>query len=176
MVIKVKKFLSLILACVICAVSMSVVSFAETQPADNLFGVITDANGTVVEVIRMTRTVYDNSIYTIPAGGSFISYQYEPSSSFHFGFTNKDQNNNTITDSRCKFNLSIETSNSIGSDGKTTWRSTQTGASGANMRFVVTSNSRRYCNGVLKNTSSYSARVRVIIVVDEDADAFYDYV
>lgn len=167
-----KKIISLILACVLCIAAIPVTAFADVQTNDNLFGVIIDAEGNVVEVLPMPRTTYVNSIYTIPAGGSIISYQYEPSESFQFGFVNTDHNKNVITDSRCTFKLSIETSDSIGPDGKVLWHSTNVNANGASIFLKVDNNTRRYCNGVLKNTSSYSAKVRIFVIVDEGSDAW----
>lgn len=169
-----KKILSLILACVLCAAAMPVVSFAETQTTGELFGVIIDAEGNVVEFLPMARTTYVNQVYTIPPGCSYISYQYEPSKSFEFGFFNTDHNKKVITDSRCTFNLSIETSNSIGADGKTEWRSVPVKADGTSMYLEVSGNTRRYCNGVLKNTSSYTAEVRIFVILDEDSNASRD--
>lgn len=166
-----KKIISLILACVLCVIAIPVVSFAETQTTNDLSGVIIDAEGNVVEVLPMPRTTYVNSIYTIPPGGSFISYQYEPSDSFQFGFVNTDHNKNVITDSRCTFYMAAETSNSIGADGKTLWGSGSFNSNGASMYLKVNSN-RRYFNGVLKNTSSYSAKVRIFVILDEGSEAW----
>lgn len=165
-----RKIISFILACVLCVVAMPVLAFADVQANDNLFGVIIDAEGNVVEVLTMPRTNYVNEIRTIPPGGSYVSYQYEPSKSFFFGFVNTDFNKKVITDSRCTFDLSIETSNTIGSDGKVEWHSESVKSDGSTMFFEVKSYTRRYCNGVLKNTSSYSANVRIIVVLDEELD------
>ena len=78
------------IACILCVTAITGTAFADTEASSNWYGVITDADGNVVEVLTMTRTLYVDSIHTIPAGGSFVSYQYEPDESFIFGFLNHD--------------------------------------------------------------------------------------
>ena len=79
-----EKILSLILACAFFLTVMPITSFANAQTADNIFGVITDSEGNVVEVLIMPLATYVNSVYTIPANGNLITYQYEPTDLLHF--------------------------------------------------------------------------------------------
>lgn len=166
-----KKILSLILACVFCVTAMSVMVFADTETSDNLFGIITDADGNVVEVLPMPRGTYVDSIYTIPAGGSFISYQYEPKESFVFGFYCVDKNFVRITELNRVLELSLEMSNSIGGGNRYVW---------GPYRYVTTSDvtggfigpddvsiyDYKYYNGKLVNKSSLSTTVRIIVAMD----------
>ncbi len=122
----------------------------------------------------MPRTIYVNSVYTIPAGGAYTSYQYEPAESFFFGFTNTDKNGKVITDSRCTFDLAIELSNSVGGDDKEEWDFISTDSGTTTMQFYTANDNRRYCNGILTNTSSVSAKVRILTLVDEDEETLYE--
>lgn len=164
-----KKVFSIILICAMCFSVMSLTAFADTSDTivnDNgIYGAIIDPDGNVVEYLTMSRSVYVNKVYTINAGHSLITYQYEPTENFFFGFT--DNNNGVvITDSRCTFDLSIELSNSIGAENKKVWETRQFESDGGGMIFSVTNDPRRYCNGKLTNTSSYNAEVRVIILLE----------
>lgn len=109
-----KKILSLILACVMCFSVMSVSVFAETAATDDLFGVILDADGNVVECLVMPRDIYLDQIYTIPAGGKLITYQYEPTDCFTFGFKTYDKNGVTITEPNSWIQYTVEMTNTIG--------------------------------------------------------------
>ena len=175
-----KKILSLILACVLCISAISITTFADAQANDNLFGVIIDADGNVVEVLTMPRTTYLNKVYTIPAGGSLISYQYEPTKNFLFGFDTQDCDGNYITAPYCKFDVTIQISNTIGADNKTDWatRSVITGSKddigkGISINFNA-ANSRIYCNGKLTNGSLVSTNVRLIVLMNYDNDELFD--
>lgn len=166
-----KKILSLILAGILFAVSLPVVSFAETTVADNLFGVIIDAEGNVVEVLPMTRTTYVNSIYTIPAGGQFISFQYEPSENFSFGFYSITENGSNLTTAGSRLKTAVEVSKTIGGDGKKVWGSYEWTVNKNQFGYFIGPDNvkdydYRYYNGVLTNNSSYSVTVRVIVCVD----------
>ncbi len=48
-----KKLLSLVLACIICLAAIPSAAFADMVSTDELFGVITDAEGNVVEYLKM---------------------------------------------------------------------------------------------------------------------------
>lgn len=173
MVIEMKKILSLILACALCVAAMPVVSFAETQTTESLFGVITDADGNVVEVLPMPRTTYVNSVYTIPAGGEFISYQYEPSESFYFGFYSVTENGDSITKTGSQLEEIVEMSNTIGGDGRKVWGTLSCTVTEKKIGYFlasgnVSNSGYRYYNGRLKNKSSYSTTVRIIVGIDGD--------
>lgn len=166
-----KKIISLFLACVVCIVSMSVTAFADNAACDNLFGVITDAEGNVVEVLNMPRGTYLNTIKTIPAGGSFISYQYEPKESFVFGFYCFDENYNRITELNRVVELSLEMSNTIGGGNREPWGPyTYILSADVNGRFLgpddVSIYDYKYYNGKLVNKSSLPTTVRIILAMD----------
>lgn len=111
-----KKILSLLLALTLFVVAMPISAFADTTSTDGLFGVIVDADGNIVERIPMSRATYVNSIITIPAGGSYISYQYEPNEYFKLALRTYDENGNTITEPGYDFEGLVEISSSIGSN------------------------------------------------------------
>lgn len=166
-----KKILSLVLACVLCAAAMPVVSFADIQATANIFGVITDAEGNIVEVLPMPRTTYVDSVYTLSPGGKFTSYQYEPSENFFFGFFSTDKNGVKITANGSRLEETVEVSNVVGGDGRKVL-STKTCTVTANQtRYFlnpdnVKNSGYKYYNGILENKSSYSVSVRIVVGMD----------
>lgn len=175
-----KKIISIALSCVLCVLAMSVTAFADVQANGGLFGVIIDADGSVVEVLPMPRTVYENSVYMIPAGGSFLSYQYEPTKNFLFGFDTRDNNGNYITAPNCTFDLTLQISSTIGADGKHVLQDKTiiTGSAGNigkgdTVGYTATSD-RVYCNGILKNRSSVSTYVRIFVLMDYTNEEYQD--
>ncbi len=159
----------MILICILCVTAVPSRVFADNQTSDNLFGVITDAEGNIVEVLPMTRAVYVDSIYTIPAGGSFISYQYEPSENFIFGFRTYDENGTRITEYDRQVELSVEMSNSIGGTRDVFGPYTYDIGTEDIGRFLTPDSTYdyRYFNGKIINKSSYSTTVRIMVIVDQ---------
>ncbi len=85
---------------------------------DTPFGVITDADGNVVETLIMTRGTYVNGVQTIPAGGSLITYQYQPRKRFTVGFDERDKNGTVITASGIEVELEMYRSKTIGGSNR----------------------------------------------------------
>lgn len=69
-----EKIISVLLVLVLCIVAMPTVVFADSTTTDTSpLGVITDADGNVVEVLTLPRTIpadckYVDGLYTIPKG------------------------------------------------------------------------------------------------------------
>lgn len=169
-----KKILSLFIACILCVTAITGTAFADTEASSNWYGVITDADGNVVEVLTMTRTLYVDSIHTIPAGGSFVSYQYEPAESFIFGFRNHDENGRIITEYGRQVELSVEMSNSIGGGGRDvfgpyTYSIYVNGDMGRFINPHKSTYNYRYFNGKIINKSSLPTTIRIMIAVDQDS-------
>lgn len=168
-----KKILSLILACVLCFTTMSITAFAGTTDK-GLFGVITDAEGNVVEVLAMPRTSYVNSVYTIPAKGSLTTYQYEVRDNFYFGYATTDTDGNKITESNRNLILTVEGSATIGASNRTTLSNlnvtTGVGDKNGIIGLTYTNGSYTYYNGKITNQSSLPVTVRVIVLVNYDQD------
>lgn len=182
-----KKLISLVLALVLCVVAMPVIAFADTTSTDGLFGVIVDADGNIVERVPMSRATYVNSILTIPVGGSFISYQYWTTDFFYIGYATSDTNGNYITTSNLDLDIKVESSATVGGDGKYEYDD------GNNYRRTVDVSQKQrgylrpvwssayfdqpgYFNGILINYASTPAKVRVIVAVDpnkDELDAIY---
>lgn len=92
-----KKFLSLVLACILGVMSVSSPVYADEVSTEYSFpdvpegylGMIVDEYGNITELIPMPTArinPYVDSIYTIEPKHSFISYQYEPTNQFIVGF------------------------------------------------------------------------------------------
>ncbi len=175
MVINMKKILSLIFACVICVIAIPVSAFADTQTTDDIpFGVITDSEGNIVEVLAMPKATYVNAIYTIPAGGHFISYQYEPSERFVFGFKTYNEDGDRIIDDFYNLSMYIEASNSIGGGGRKIVKHTiyyygdkNNNPNECLLNVNLNQYDYRYYNGEIKNNSMYPTELRIMVVVDQ---------
>lgn len=116
-----KKILAMILSCVLCLVAIPTVAFADEPIVDNSpLGVITDAEGNIVETLVIPRSVpsngkYVDSICTIPAKGTLTSYQYEPKRYIEFGFAYyADDEQTVVTTRNGMINLQLFKSASIG--------------------------------------------------------------
>lgn len=172
-----KKILSLILACVMCFSVMSVSAFADTQTSDGLFGVILDADGNVVERLVMPRDIYVDSVHTIPAGGSYISYQYEPRESFVFGFFTYDKNGTNITESNSKFEYSIWASNSIGDNKiEICFGGFQNSTSNNGKGYLEASRNNygfKYFNGEITNQTQHATTVRIVVALNQDPSTIF---
>ena len=163
------------MACVLCVAAMPISAFADTVTTDDLFGVIVDAEGNVVETLPMPRATYLNSVFVIPAGGSLITYQYEPLKSFLFGLATTDVDCQTrITEPYRDFELSVEASDKIGGNNRVSLGAHpvkySTGGPGYDdpgMCIMVPEDGKyfRYYNGKVVNKSSLSATVRIFVVL-----------
>ncbi len=177
-----KKILSFILACVLCVAAITVSAFADTVSADDLFGVIHDADGNVVEYLPMPKTdVYVNNIHVIPAGGRIITYQYTTTQTFLFGFATTNENKTEyITEPSRDFEISLEGSNTLGSGNRVTlYNQVYYYSTGKDPKYFgpgfgiayepfLLDTTYLYCNGKLVNTSSSSATVRLIVARNYD--------
>lgn len=172
--------MSFILACVLCVAAIPVSAFADTVSADDLFGVIVDADGNVVEYLLMPRVdVYVNDVYTIPSGGYIRTYQYTTTQDFLFGFATTDVDRQThITEPYRDFELWIEISNNLGNSRATLSQypyEISIGGPGytvpgGSTMCLTTDTNAKYCNGKLVNKSADSATVRLIVIRNFDYD------
>lgn len=78
------------------------------------FGVITDADGSVVEVLAMGRGTYVDSIFTLKRGQSLTTYQYEPHKNFSVGIEMRDDNGNLVTTVGVKTTIELYCCETIG--------------------------------------------------------------
>ena len=117
-----KKVISFVLACVVMLTSSISVAFADASEYEGAFGVITNAEGEVVEVIPMTRATYYDKRITLTPGDTLTTYQYEPNDTFFAGFwfCNRDDEWTTRNGSVL---IELYGSGTIGGDGKTLWDS-----------------------------------------------------
>lgn len=101
-----KKVISAFLILVLCIIAVPTEALANSVIVDDTpLGVITDADGNVVEVIPTPRDIpsngkYVDSIYTIPKGGSLTTYQYQPKEYFEFGFAYYAADDKTVVTTR----------------------------------------------------------------------------
>ncbi|MGN0679883.1 MAG: hypothetical protein ACI4JS_09495 [Oscillospiraceae bacterium] len=85
---------------------MTAFADSETKVVDDSpLGVITDANGNIVEVLTVPRAVpsngkYVDSICTIPAHGTLTSYQYKPKEYIEFAFACYADDETTLVTTR----------------------------------------------------------------------------
>ncbi len=112
-----KKVVSLVLTCVIMLTSFVVVAYADISEYEGAFGVITNAEGEVVEVIPMPRQTYLDKVFTLTPGDTLTTYQYEPNSTFAAGFRLNNKNN-VLTTRNATVLIELFGSSTIGSDGK----------------------------------------------------------
>lgn len=173
-----KKIMSFILACVLCVALIPASAFADTDSTDDLFGVILDAEGNVVEYLQKARIdTYVNEVYVIPAGGSIITYQYTTTQNFLFGYATTAKRNSLnepityITELYRTFELSIELSNTLGGGGRVTMNGAPKISGSVDPEFCYfgdqlmhhpTDDDYMYCNGKIVNTSQSSATIRLI--------------
>lgn len=158
------------------ALSLSSV-YAIEDDYSNYLGVIRDKDGNVVETIPFPtgRAIYVNSMYTLPAGGTFTSYQYEPSMGFSIGFSYSSPNGTTTRNRTVK--LEIFNSSSIGGTRYLVKRDSSVstniednkydeGLGSCLLGVLSISASRPYYNGVITNTSSQSMNINILVVCD----------
>lgn len=158
--------------------SIPIVSFAdEVITDDGPLGVITDADGNIVEVITLARMTYVDNIFTLPAGGSFRSYQYEPKYQLFMGAKFHDDNGNVIATRDGRLRLELFGSNEIGGqrtridyvDFSTNYEENLIHVDyydtvGVSVHSPYTLEYQyRYYNGVCTNLSSKTIKIRIII-------------
>lgn len=157
---------------------VSVLSLASVYAAEddfsNCLGVIRDKDGNVVETIPIARDLYVDTLYTIPAGGTFTSYQYQPSEEFIFGFSYSERTTGgkIITTRDRWVKLEIFNASSIGGTRYSVISGTfstnqednyDDGTSSCLIGTNSISSSRPYYNGVLTNVSSQSLDINIIV-------------
>ena len=137
----------------------------------NYLVTIEDANGNIVYQQALARSTYvDGTEYTIPAGGSITTYQYEPSVSFSTGFLiSQSTSGRSVT-------VAIYNSASIGgtrslvksSTVNTSMVSPTTGPDSDHYMVSTTSisSSKPYYNGKITNNSSSSMTLALCVSMD----------
>ena len=134
--------------------------------------VIQDANGDVVYSELATRLTYVNGTqYSIPSGGTLTTYQYQPSQAFSTGYLIPPK-----TTANCSLTLTIYNSSSIGGTRNyVTSRNINTSTTPADSgptndsvsAWVYSiSSTYPYYNGEIKNNSSFTATVAVLVTMD----------
>lgn len=188
---KIKRFISSILATVmvlsLCSVSAFAVSPEVNQnyatKDDNPFAiVIRDADGNIVETYYQTRTLYvDGTQYSIPAGGTLTTYQYQASVAFFAGFyfIHSDYSGYATTRNR-SVTIIIRNASSVGGTRNTVSTNTfntneenntgstyyisgiQAGCSAIEIDKMVNS-SKPYYDAVYKNNSISSMTISLLV-------------
>ncbi|MCM1335959.1 MAG: hypothetical protein NC084_09385 [Bacteroides sp.] len=111
-----KKIILVVLICIMTFTSIPSTAYANEMGEDGIFGVVLNADGEVVRVIPMPvgRSIYVDTGVTIEAGGSFVSYQYEPTDEFSAGFRFWGRYDDTPTTPDRRVVVSICNASSIG--------------------------------------------------------------
>lgn len=174
-----KKLFSLVLTFIIALTSMSNIAFAERVGENGILGVITNAEGDIVEYVfmPMSRQSYVDSGITLEAGESFTSYQYEPNYSFSAGISFVGRYDNIPTTKNRKIRIDIYNSDSIGGQRRlvkskifsTNPEDNDTSDSpGSSVTLDIESISTisPYYNAKITNISSSSAYVNILIGMD----------
>lgn len=122
---KIKRFISFILAAIMILSLCSVSAFAASPDTDQDYNsnddnpfaiVIYDADGNIIETHYLPRTLYVNGEqFTIPAGGSLRTYQYGAAIAFYAGFyfVHSDHSGYATTRNR-SVTVSIRAASSVG--------------------------------------------------------------
>lgn len=125
----------------------------------------------------MSRQTYVNSYYTLPAGGSFNSYQYQPSIAFGTGFYYYNEDGTPI-DSNHYIRLTITNAASIGGAEATVKSAVfstnievaqnYSNFSNGSIFLYATdiSESSPYYRAKITNTSSTSIKVKINVNMD----------
>lgn len=151
---------------------------------DEVLGIVRDANGNIVsQTITPYTTYVDGSIYSIPSGGTFTSYQYTATDNFAAGFYFV-KNNKQVTDAGKTVYITIQNASQIGGSKATlkscSFSTTEADNAGINEYYfgavnggsgvqLVAENlnaSRPYHNAVYKNTSSSTLSIAILISKD----------
>ena len=178
-----KKIISiLVTAIMMCMISIT--AFATDNDDieyQHYLGVIRDADGNVVELVPMPYIYpYVDSVYTLPAGGTFTTYQYVPRTAFQLMFGFNDEDGNLVTTRDAKIKMAIYNSASVGGTRylvKSKTFSTNKEDYGKYDEFaeISTSNiseARPYYNGVFTNVSNKEVTARLVVLsYDEWTDS-----
>ena len=147
---------------------------------DQILGITYDAEGNIVDTEISTMANYINGTKkTIPAGGKFTSYQYQPKSAFGIGFYFVYYNDENATTKNRTVRLTIKSATSVGAstryvEGSETFSTNEEdnynnpyytpNGGGYHIEFEVdVVSSRPYYNGVYENLSSSPATVSLLL-------------
>lgn len=147
---------------------------------DQILGITYDAEGNIVDTEISTRMAYlQGTQKTIPAGGKFTSYQYQPKSAFGIGFYFAYYNDENVTTRNRTVRLTIKSATSVGAstryvEGSETFSTNEEdnynnpyykpNGGGYHIEFEVdVVSSRPYYNGVYENLSSSPATVSLLL-------------
>lgn len=188
---KIKRFISFILAAVMILSLCSVSAFAAspetdqdyTSSDDNPFAiVIYDADGNIVETHYLPRTLYVNGDqFTIPAGGTLRTYQYGAAIAFYAGFyfVHSDHSGYATTRNR-SVTVYLRSASSVGGDrtvvdygtfstneenniGNANYEAgIQAGCSAVRLEWMV-KDSSLYYDALYKNNSSSSMTIALLV-------------
>lgn len=151
---------------------------------DEVLGIVKDADGNIVsQTIVPYATYVDGTIYSIPSGGTFTSYQYVATDNFAAGFYFV-KNNKQVTDAGKSVYITIQNASQVGGTKATiksrSFSTTEADNAGINEYYfeavnggsgvqLVTQNlntSRPYHSAVYKNTSSSALSIAILISKD----------
>lgn len=147
---------------------------------DQILGITYDAEGYIVDTEISTIANYISGTQkTIPAGGKFTSYQYQPKSAFGIGFYFVYYNDENVTTRNRTVRLTIKSATSVGAstryvEGSETFSTNEEdnynnpyykpNGGGYHIEFEVdVVSSRPYYNGVYENLSSSPATVSLLL-------------
>ncbi len=176
-----KKIVSILVAAIMmCTVSITALANDDME-YQHYLGVIRDADGNVVDLIPMPYIYpYVDSVYTLPAGGTFTSYQYLPRTAFQLMFGFNDEDGNLVTTRNAEIKMSIYQSESVGGkrylvkSGTFSTNKEDYGKYDDWVDIGVTniSEARPYYNGVFTNVSDKEVTARLAVLsYDEWTDA-----
>ncbi len=186
-----KKFISLVLVCVMCITFLSVSAFAEGVDAgfsypdvpEGCFGIIVDENGNIVDTVPMPigrGAPYVDTIITLQPHNSIITLQYKPKSYFVVGFAHYAvRSYDLVTTRNCVLKMEIYNKASIGGGNRSlvlgdTFSTNREDAenygypleSEGEFVFLETSpvsSSKPYYNGKYTNLSDITMNVRIAV-------------
>ncbi len=173
-----KKIISIVTSFAVITAMSFTSAYAAEEDFSCYMGVIRDRDGNVVETIPFPteRVAYVDTLYTLPAGGTFTSFQYEPSMAFSIGFSyGKLGTTEIVTTRNRKVKLEVFNASSIGGTRylvdsgvfSTNSEDNYDDTTGSCLLGTSSiSSSRPYYNGVLTNTSSQSLTINIIVTSD----------
>ena len=147
---------------------------------DQILGITYDAEGNIVDTEISTISNYISGTQkTIPAGGKFTSYQYQPKSAFGIGFYFAYYNDENVTTRNRTVRLTIKSATSVGAstryvEGSETFSTNEEdnynnpyytpNGGGYHIEFEVdVVSSRPYYNGVYENLSSSPTTLSLLL-------------
>lgn len=148
--------------------------------------VIYDADGNVVATDKSSRMIYVNgSKHTIPAGGSLVTYQYQPTDGFFAGFyfvhssysgdaTTRNRNvtitvRNSASVGGTRYNVKSETYSTNEEDNTSNsgyLAGIQPGCRSVQLNATSISSSRPYYDAKYVNNSSSSVTISLLVGMD----------